>query len=87
MPCKECGSLSVTVDRSRPSERVYPGYPHIPKDSLGTWLYPPLEVDLCSYHRRKAQGLFNTDAEYWKSQCEDPCVYGRLENLLKRGYH
>lgn len=85
MACSICGCMAVETDYSRPSEKVHLA----PKGGKtltggGTWLHPCIEVELCSYHRRKAKGLFDTDPNYWKSQVEDPCSWLSRENLLKR---
>lgn len=66
MPCSECGGLAVQPDKSRPSELCFPGYPYHDKQASGTWLYPTKPAQLCSYHRRKAEGHFDRDPEYYR---------------------
>jgi len=66
MPCEECGGLAVEPDKSKPSERVYPGGTYAAQDAFGTWIYPTKPAKLCSYHRRKAEGHFDRDPEYYR---------------------
>ena len=66
MACKECDIATTKPDKPKPAERVFPGYPFHAKDAIGTWLYPCAEGGLCSYHRRKAEGQFDRDPEYYR---------------------
>lgn len=67
MACKECGLAATRPLKDQPSERVFPGYPYHAKDAVGTWMHPVESASLCSYHRRKAEGHFSRDSEYYRN--------------------
>jgi hypothetical protein len=62
MTCKICGS-ECCKPSSRPAEKVY--VPHV-FDTIGTYLRPMEDCDLCWYHQKKANGHLDRGDEYYR---------------------
>ena len=62
MPCKECDGLAVAVGEGENVHFYIPNF-HM---TIGSWHKPFVDAELCSYHRRKAEGHFDRDPEHFR---------------------
>jgi hypothetical protein len=64
MPCKECGSLTMARRRIEgPSTLQYVKSQH---QTIGVWCFPMEDMDVCTYHAKKAEGHFDRDSEHFR---------------------